>query len=194
MFTYESTIVDKYVAFAWFSATGRSIWEVALFYQKGLLKREFIRVIGKSLTVAFTNGLEYRLYPGDEYHLYVKPSKTPGYMFIKCPFEYDGYVASWYRVDLSEPITEATWKDLFGKPTPPCELISEDEEYAEFIKKEEERLRDIENAELEDEQDEGDSDDEYPSTEQQDYMDEYEYRSTEYVQPTKHSKKYKEPE
>jgi hypothetical protein len=137
MFIYEGEGEEGRVV--WFTAHGRSVWDIAMYFQKGLIKKEYLKAYkyGNSLSVAVTNYEEYRLVIGDKYHLALSPMVSMidghplGVMQLDCPFEEGSYVASWYRLEL-ESITPETWKSLFGREQEPLALPSESVEYADY--------------------------------------------------------------
>jgi hypothetical protein len=120
--------------FCWFSTTGNSIYDVALLYQNRLIKRKNIRVNEylHSIQVMFVNDEDYLLDYGETYHLYLCKNKLDGYINIRIAFEEHQYVAHWYRPNLSEVVSDATWNDLFGKHYAPSKikpLIPDEIEY-----------------------------------------------------------------
>jgi hypothetical protein len=112
MYLYHETTNSCGVRLAWFTAEGRSIHEVATLFQKGHLRQEFVRETYGKLDVAFVDAYEYKLTPGEKYHLFLKAEKNVGYVRLVLYFEKGAYVANWYRMQVDNISTEV-WKQLF---------------------------------------------------------------------------------
>jgi len=134
MYTYLQTEVKHLIPFAWFIAEGRSIYEVALLLQKGLINREFIRTSKGSsiIRVAYTNFDDWTMIEGDKYHVHPVLAETKGYVRIGITLEPGEYVASWFRPELNEEILPSTWKSLFDNETAPLPCTAEEDEYADY--------------------------------------------------------------
>ncbi len=133
MFIYEDSTLDGQTPLAWFSACDRSVYEIALFFQNGLLNRRFIKNIrfSKRLQIAVVNSENYKLTIGDKYNLLLSSTKTPGYMKLDCIFEDKEFFGSWYNICDEElkTVKSSTWKALFGNPTAPFPLPKQSIEF-----------------------------------------------------------------
>ena len=135
-----------------FIAKDNSLYEIAILYQKGLIKLydvvidnlDATNVTNVTNTTTNTTTLEVILYTdvadnvADNedtvkfkentcYHLYLTPNVKNSNVCITLSFEEDQYVATWYRPDLSEQINKNTCNVLLNGNK--CKLIDQSIEY-----------------------------------------------------------------
>ncbi len=107
---YSATTTSK---MRWFQTTGNSTFEIAILYQKGLIKRSHIKsnICNKTLNVLLHNIHEEKI-NDIPYHLYLLPMLAGAPVIQNC-FKYKDFVASWYRPDLTTEVLPETWCNLF---------------------------------------------------------------------------------
>lgn len=132
MYTFIKKEESFGIPFACFVAKDRSVWEVAMYYQLGYIKREFITTRGKWLSIRVVNN-DYTLRSNSKYHLLFSKGKEHGYMTLKIPFEEGSYVADMYRLDLKEnSILPSTWLELFNNKSEPFALPDMSSDFSDY--------------------------------------------------------------
>lgn len=134
MFVLIKKTVESSLQFLHFSVRGRSIWDIAWYYQNGYIKREFITTVGNSLIIQVSNLEDHYLTVGTKYNLVFSKGKVPGYLSLKLMFEEGSYVASWYRLEYMEKdILPSTWIALFGSKIPMVPFTGAEYEHTDFV-------------------------------------------------------------
>ncbi len=110
MYLYHNTIDSYGAKLLWFTAEGRSIYEVATMFQRGQIKKEFIRDVNGNLEVAFYDHYNQpSLIPGDRYHLFLDCTHKCSRLTL-C-FKKSSFICDIYYMQLDE-IRTSTWKQL----------------------------------------------------------------------------------